>query len=84
MQAIHAYEKCKLGQLHICICDNVILNMKTVVFTPQPLRAVGVLFSPMVSGWVGGWQEIVCVGSLYLVGTLVEGFRCATSWCDTD
>ena len=22
--------------------------------TPQPLRAVGVLFSPMVSGWAGG------------------------------
>ena len=28
-------------------------------FTLQPLKAVGVLFSPMVSGWVGGgmWQE---------------------------
>ena len=26
----------------------------TNVFTPQPLRAVGVLFSPMVSGWAGG------------------------------
>ena len=25
------------------------------IFTPQPLRAVGVLFSPMVSGWAGGW-----------------------------
>ena len=25
-----------------------------VIFTPQPLRAVGVLFSPMVSGWAGG------------------------------
>ena len=24
-----------------------------LVFTPQPLRAVGVLFSPMVSGWAG-------------------------------
>ena len=23
-------------------------------FTPQPLMAVGVLFSPMVSGWSGG------------------------------
>ena len=23
-------------------------------FTPQPLRAVGVLFSPMVSRWAGG------------------------------
>ena len=24
------------------------------IFTPQPLRAVRVLFSPMVFGWVGG------------------------------
>ena len=23
------------------------------LFTPHPLRAVGVLFSPMVSGWAG-------------------------------
>ena len=23
------------------------------------LRAVGVLFSPMLSGWAGGWREIV-------------------------
>ena len=27
--------------------------MTFCVFTPQPLRAVGVLFSPMVSGWAG-------------------------------
>ena len=26
----------------------------SLIFTPQPLRAVGVLFSPMVSGWAGG------------------------------
>ena len=25
-----------------------------LVFTPQPLMAVGVLFSPMISGWSGG------------------------------
>ena len=25
------------------------------IFTQQPLRAVGVLVSPMVSRWVGGW-----------------------------
>ena len=30
------------------------------VFTPQTLRAVGVLFSPMVSGSAGGRQEKVC------------------------
>ena len=30
--------------------------VKVCVFiTPQPLSAVGVLFSPMVSGWAGGW-----------------------------
>ena len=29
-----------------------------VFFTPQPLRAVRVLFSPMVSGWAGGWVGI--------------------------
>ena len=39
-----------------------------VVFTPQPLRAVGVLFSPMVSGWVGGRREIVCPG--YISATI--------------
>ena len=44
------------------------------LFTPQPLRAVGVLFSPMVSGWawagvlsggqVGGRREKVCPGCI--------------------
>ena len=30
------------------------------VFTPQLLRAVGVLFSPMVSGWArGGGKKFV-------------------------
>ena len=31
------------------------LEMADPIFTPQPLRAVGVLFSPMVSGWAF-WQ----------------------------
>ena len=35
-----------------------------VIFIPQPLRAVGVLFSPMVSGWAGGWREKVCLGCI--------------------
>ena len=30
-----------------------------MVFTPQPLRAVGVLFSPFVSGWAGGGNKFV-------------------------
>ena len=28
-------------------------GFQVTVFTPQPLRAVGVLFSPMVSEWAG-------------------------------
>ena len=39
-----------------------------VFFTPQPLMAVGVLFSPMVSRLVGGHadgpQEKVCPGCI--------------------
>ena len=38
--------------------------VKFVIVTPQPLRAVGVLFSPMVSGWAGGWREKVCPGCI--------------------
>ena len=34
------------------------------IFTPQPLRAAGVLFSPMVSGWAGGQREKVCPGCI--------------------
>ena len=52
------------------------LNVSLLFFTPQPLMAVGVLFSPMVSGWAGGhasgraggrgggWREIVCPGCI--------------------
>ena len=29
-------------------------RLAALIFTPQPLMAVGVLFSPMVSGWAGG------------------------------
>ena len=32
--------------------------------SPQPLRADKVLFSPIVSGWAGGWQEKVCLGCI--------------------
>ena len=31
-----------------------VLTDLSIVFTPQPLRAVRVLFSPMATGWVGG------------------------------
>ena len=64
------------------------------LFTPQPLRAVGVLFSPMVSGWLGGRAaEKVCPGciletiryrKLILGRDIGWGCRCAVSWCDLD
>ena len=62
-------------------------------FTPQPLRAVGVLFSPMVSGWAGGWVAgkvcQVCISETLRCRKLILrhigwGCRCATSWCDFD
>ena len=39
-----------------CIKEYTCILLKETLFlvTPQPLRAVGVLFSPMVSGWAGG------------------------------
>ena len=37
-----------------------------LVFTPQPLRAVGVLFSPMVFGWAGGRVAGKSLSGLYL------------------
>ena len=39
-------------------------GISDTIFTPQPLRAVGVWFSPMVSGWVGGRREKVCPGCI--------------------
>ena len=50
-------EKCQLKK-HLALASQFSL------FTPQPLRADGVLFSPMVSGWVGGRREIVCPGCI--------------------
>ena len=55
--------------LHSGICNiNVILllHFRNYIFTPQPLRAVGVLFSPMVSGLAGGSKKFVWAVSLVL------------------
>ena len=41
-------------------------GQKSQVFTSQPLRAVRVLFSPMVSGWMGGWAAGKSLSGLYL------------------
>ena len=38
----------------------------SVFFTPQPLRAIMALFSPMVSGWVGEWAAGKRLSGLYL------------------
>ena len=54
--------------------------MALFIFTPQPLRAVRVLSSPMMSGWAGGWRKFLRVISQkqqgvgrYLIGTLLGG-----------
>ena len=39
------------------------------LFTPEPLRAVWVLFSPMVSGWAGGLREKVVSQKPQVVGS---------------
>ena len=44
----------RVGLKWIQTLDSKINPFWCSVFTPQPLRAVRVLFSPMVSGWVGG------------------------------
>ena len=52
------------------LSTRAVYKSKWAIFTPQPLWAVGVLFSPMVSGWaggqascrVGGQREKVCPG----------------------
>ena len=43
--------------------DFILKRSTVTLFTPQPFRAVGVLFSPMLSGWAGG-REIVCSGCI--------------------
>ena len=67
--------------------------IKSYIVTPQALRAVGVLFSPMVSGWVSRRLENVCLGrisetvrcrKLICGWNIGWGCRCAISWCDVD
>ena len=48
----------------LIVCGNQDHHLDPGIFTPQPIRAVGVLFSPMVSGWAGGRREIVCPGCI--------------------
>ena len=68
-------------------------TLKTFHFSPQHLRAVWVLFSPMVPGWAGVRQEIVCPGCIsetvrcrkFILGSDIGwGCWCAASWSDLD
>ena len=85
--------KMKLSCNIFKMAPNLSVYSKGAIFTPQPLRAVGVLFSPMVSGWAGGRREIVCPGCFsetvrcrkFILGRDIGwGCRCATSWSDLD
>ena len=73
---VHAYESCyfvisrlaRWREIIICtMCVRACVGhalLQLHIFTPQPLRAVRVLFSPMVSGWAGGRREKVCPGCI--------------------
>ena len=67
-------------------CDHVFDT-----FTPQPLSAVRVLFSPMASGWANGLGEKICLGCMSetvrcrkFILKLFGGCRCATLWSGLD
>ena len=61
--------------LRLDFCCNVTMD---TVFTPQPLRAVRVLFSLMGSGWVAGWWGKACPDCIS------ETVRCTKLICDRD
>ena len=49
----------------ICKLWDTFRARNLTIFTPQPLKAVGVLFSPMVSGWAGRrWEKFFLAVSL--------------------
>ena len=52
--------------LFLCNCYSVLVKyVVQLLFTPQPLRAVGYCFHPWCpDGWVGGRREIVCPGCI--------------------
>ena len=61
---LKSYYNLKLFHFTLCKIETHIGFKHNIFFTPQPLRAVGVLFSPMVSGWAGGQWEKVCPGCI--------------------
>ena len=44
-------------------CSSYLIGSHAI-FTPQHLRAVGILFSAILSGWAGGRRENVCPGCI--------------------
>ena len=75
------------------LSNTVQVLSRQVVFTPLPVRAVGVLFSPTMSGWAGVRRKKIypgCVSEtvryrkLILGRDIGWGFRSATSWSDLD
>ena len=84
----HVTNKCKktgsdlLSNCHfieVWTGKKLILSSKNclicVVFTPQPLGAVGVLFTPMVSRWAGGQAGGLAAGKVCLA-CISEAISC--------
>ena len=59
-------QRLKVSSLKILLHMCLIYNCDRSIFTPEPLRALGVLFSPMVSGWAGGRAAGRSLSGLYL------------------
>ena len=57
-------DRCKL-KFYLNETGNDVSSRENAIFTPQPLRAVGVLFSPMVSRWAGRRVAGKCLSGLY-------------------
>ena len=74
---------------HICVISSIYKWYFS--FYPTAFKGCqGIVFTQGV-GMGGGkkvvravYQKLLGVGSSYLVGTLVRGCRCATSWSDLD
>ena len=63
--SFHSSISVALGTALQHLADSLFVQLANFI-TPQPLRAVGVLFSPTVSGWAGGWAAGNSLSGLYL------------------
>ena len=65
LRQVICHNYCGLGLISsvlMYVKPNLVIFLQ--FFTPRPLRAICVLFSPMVSGWAGGQGEKVCLGCI--------------------